>query len=101
MTPQLVGLPTFGAMPHLVGPPTFGLGAPVQLLAPSPNFFQTYKSTIFGVLALASMAASTYHGYRRNKSIGWALVWGVAGGLFPVVTPAIAVAQGFAKPKAA
>lgn len=51
--------------------------------------------TLWGALSLASSAASTYHGYKRNQSIGWALVWGLLGGLFPVVTPTIAVAQGF------
>lgn len=54
---------------------------------------------IYATIATASMAASVYHGYKRNNSIGWALVWGLMGGLFPVVTPVIAMAQGFGKPK--
>lgn len=45
------------------------------------------------------MAASVYHGYKRNRSVGWALVWGAAGAFFPIVTPAIALAQGFGKRK--
>jgi hypothetical protein len=45
------------------------------------------------------MAASTYHGYKRNQSIGWALWWGLMGAMFPVVTPAIGLAQGFGKRK--
>ena len=46
-----------------------------------------------------SVAASTYHGYKRNSgSLGWALGWGVLGGLFPIITPAVALAQGFGKP---
>lgn len=53
----------------------------------------------FAVLSTASMAAGAYHGYRRNQSIGWALWWAFMGGLFPVFTPAIAVAQGFGDPK--
>jgi len=60
----------------------------------------TTGETIYGVLATASMAACAYHGYKRNNSIGWALGWGFLGVLFPVITPVIAVAQGFAKPKA-
>jgi hypothetical protein len=54
---------------------------------------------VWGVLGTISMAASAYHGYKRNDSIGWALWWGFMGSLFPVITPVIGVAQGFAKPK--
>lgn len=54
---------------------------------------------IYGVLSTISMAASVYHGYRRNNSLRWALGWGLLGGLFPVITPTIALAQGFGKPK--
>lgn len=56
--------------------------------------------TVVGVLALASMAASTYHGYKRNNSVGWALVWGFFGTVAPVITPVVAVAQGYGKRKA-
>jgi hypothetical protein len=49
--------------------------------------------TVWGVLGTISMAASAYHGYARNKSIGWALWWGLMGSLFPVITPTIALAQ--------
>jgi len=52
----------------------------------------------WGVVATASMAASAYHGYKRNESIGWALWWGLMGSLFPVITPAIALGQGFGRP---
>ncbi len=54
---------------------------------------------IWGILGTASMAASAYHGYKRNNSIGWALVWGFFGAIAPVITPAIAIAQNFGKPK--
>lgn len=56
---------------------------------------------IWGILATISMAASAYHGYRRNQSIGWALWWGLMGTAFPVITPTVALAQGFGKRKAA
>lgn len=56
-------------------------------------------ATIWGVLATASFAASVYHGYKRNDSLGWGIWWGAMGALFPVATPAIAVAQGFGKRK--
>jgi hypothetical protein len=49
---------------------------------------------------IASVAASAYHGSKRNGgSIGWGLWWGFVGGVFPVVTPAIAAAQGFGECK--
>jgi len=51
-----------------------------------------------GALSLLSAAASGYHGYKRNQSIGWGFVWFALGGMFPVFTPVIAVAQGYGKP---
>lgn len=50
-----------------------------------------------GVVLLGSIAASAYHGYKRNNSTGWAVWWGFMGLLFPIVTPAVAIAQGFGK----
>lgn len=50
-------------------------------------------------LVTVSSGASAYHGYKRNDSIGWALVWAFFGGVAPILTPVIAVAQGFGKPK--
>lgn len=55
----------------------------------------TVGQTVWTGLTMASVALSAYHGYRRNRSVGWAIVWGLLGGLAPVITPAIAVAQGF------
>lgn len=40
-----------------------------------------------------------FHGYRRNKSIGWAVLWALLGGASPVITAGVALAQGFGKPK--
>jgi hypothetical protein len=54
---------------------------------------------LWGLLSAASVGVSAYHGYKRNDSVGWALGWGFLGGLFPVVTPAIALAQGLGKRK--
>lgn len=64
----------------------------------APFFKSDTTRTIFWALDVASMAASTYHGYKRNNSVGWAIWWGLMGSLFPVITPVIAVAQGFGKP---
>lgn len=50
-------------------------------------------------LSALSAGASAFHGYRRNRgSLGWAIGWGLLGGMFPVITPAVALAQGFGKP---
>lgn len=54
---------------------------------------------IWRLLSIASTAACAYHGYKRNDSVGWAVGWALLGGMFPVITPAIAVAQGFGKKK--
>ena len=55
--------------------------------------------TAWTVASVASSAAGAYHGYKRNKSVGWAIWWALMGGIFPIITPAIAVAQGFGKEK--
>lgn len=53
----------------------------------------------FGALSLVSSGLAAYHGYKRHRgSIGWAIGWGALGALFPVLTPAVAFAEGFAKP---
>ena len=54
-------------------------------------------TTIWGGIAALSAGASAYHGYKRNNSVGWAIWWGLMGGLFPIITPAIGLAQGFGK----
>lgn len=54
---------------------------------------------LFGILTIASGAASAYHGYKRNQSIGWGVWWFLMGSIFPIITPVIGVAQGFAKPR--
>lgn len=55
---------------------------------------------VVGALVALSVGASAYHGYKRNHgSLGWGVAWGALGGLFPVITPAIALAQGFGKPE--
>lgn len=53
--------------------------------------------TVWGIAGTVAMGALAYHGYKRNNSIGWALVWGVFGGLIWPLTVPIALAQGFGK----
>jgi len=56
-------------------------------------------------LATVSSLASMYHGYKRNESKGsgkalaYGLWWGLMGTVFPLITPVVGIAQGFAKPK--
>lgn len=72
-----------------------------------PNLFGTlHGDGTFSVGKLAWTAAHTaafsslvYHGYKRNDSVGWALVWGIFGGLVWPITVPIAIAQGFGKRK--
>jgi len=82
-----------------------GLG---QQTAPTATVPATTNSTalavsqpvraVMYVAGTASVAALAYHGYKRNSSIGWALVWGIFGGaLWPLALP-IAFAQGYGKP---
>ncbi len=55
-------------------------------------------TVIFG-LWMTSGALSAYHGFKRNHdSIGWGLGWGLLGLTFPILTPLLAVAEGYALP---
>jgi hypothetical protein len=82
--------------------PLHGFGAdaatPTASETAAKAALSTLSSPVWMVIRTASMAASAYHGYRRNNSVGWALWWGFMGTLFPVITPVIAVAEGFGKP---
>lgn len=67
---------------------------------PSPNPESTSDRAayeLYGWAALVSAPVSAYHGYKRNDSLGWGIAWFVLGSLFPVLTPTIAIAQGFGK----
>ncbi len=82
----------------------FTLGGPklVQLGAPNESQAATSDwSGIWSLLSLVGMGLSAYHGYARNKSVGWGIGWGVAGAVAPIITVPIALAQGFAKPAGA
>lgn len=52
-----------------------------------------------GLIRNVSMLAMVYHGYKRNDSVLWAVLWGGLASFFPLITPAVAVAQGFGQPK--
>jgi len=48
---------------------------------------------------LASIPVLGYHGYKRNDSMGWALVWGIFGSIVWPITVPVAFVQGFGKRK--
>lgn len=63
----------------------------------NPDGSMTNAAIALSLLSTASAAASAWHGYKRNDSVAWALWWGFCGGMFPIVVPTIAAAQGFGK----
>lgn len=71
--------------------------------APSPGLYDSYYNSkwfwVHSALSSISGAACAYHGYKRNNSVGWAIGWFFLGSIFFPLTPVIAVAQGFGKPK--
>lgn len=52
-----------------------------------------------GLLPMAIVGAAAYHGYRRNRSVGWAIAWAGFALLSPLITGAVAIAQGFGQEK--
>lgn len=55
--------------------------------------------TAWDALALAGAVSGIYHGYKRNHgSVGWGLGWGVFGGMLPIVSIPLSIAEGFGKP---
>lgn len=55
------------------------------------------ESLLWKTLRVAGTTTGAYHGYKRNNSIGWALVWGFLGGAAPFITIPVSLAQGFGK----
>lgn len=76
----------------------------VDLLAPPPPAAASVGQAVAfdptAVIQIASTALSAYHGYKRNDdSASWAAVWGLFGFVAPIITPIVAVIQGYAEPK--
>ena len=87
----------YGALGYAIGPQDYMLGYP----ASGSDYGALGEISKLGsAVALASAAASAYHGYKRHrKSWKWAVLWGALGFALPVITPAYAVYQGYSKPK--
>jgi len=84
-------------------------GPPPAEPPPTPNGplvgpAETGAAAVWGAAwtaaSIAGTAAGAYHGYKRNDSVGWAIAWGLLGGLFPIIVLPLAYAQGFGKRKA-
>lgn len=87
----------YGALGYAIGPEDYMLGYP----ASGADYGALGSASMAGnALVLGSAAASAYHGYKRHrKSYKWAAIWGLLGFFVPVITPAFAVYQGYAKPE--
>lgn len=79
---------------------SFQLPIPNGVGAPSPT--TTPRSSIpfaFKALSVFTTMLGAWHGYARNRSVGSAVLWAIATGLFwPIAIPVMLV-QGPGKPK--
>jgi hypothetical protein len=90
-----LGLGHLGNTADRVAPPGMGIEQEnlVSGWRPGPGYY------LWSVLSVAGMGTGAYHGYKRNRgSVGWAIGWGLLGGLFPIITIPVSLAQGFGKP---
>lgn len=82
---------------------------PTTTTTPAPMSWPNWSAVeqrpsfrFWAVVAPISAAASAYHGYKRNArgphAVLWAISWGILGAVFPIVTPAVALVEGFGKP---
>ena len=112
-TQMLLPLHGTGLVPAGVTLPGSPLGvqpprpmAPIEvqnLRAVAPSGLATFETpaiTPLSVgLSLAGAALGAWHFTKRHRgSAGWGFVGALAGAMFPVVVPVIAVAQGFGEP---
>lgn len=64
------------------------------------DVLRTPFAPLFVIARGLSAVASAYHGYQRSgRKTGAAVGWGVLGFLFPLITPAVAMVQGYGEPK--
>jgi hypothetical protein len=98
--PQAFAPPSGGATPVVQAPAPVQVPAPATSPSPSPAPSDDTSWSPWGTgIVAASAALSAYHGFKRNDdSAGWGLTWGLLGALFPIITPLVALAEGFAVP---
>jgi len=57
-------------------------------------------SVFWWLASIAGAGTGAYHGYKRNNdSVGWAIGWFFFGGILPILSIPISLAEGFGKPK--
>ncbi len=76
--------------------PQFGVDAGVNVFGRRVGLGATLG---FVSLSLLSGAASAVHGWRRDRTPISAWGWFTLGSMFPIITPLVAVGQGFGKPR--
>lgn len=86
------------AQPYYAHAP-LGQAAPLPATSSSSSLQipSSPQMTVLRVASVAAMGALAYHGYRRTGSWGWALAWGIGGGLVWPIALAVAIAQGYGK----
>ncbi len=109
--PEGADLDAIWVIPFAPQPPTaplpvpFAPGAPPSgALVPAPAAGPLELNLTGKVLAAAGvvgLGVGAYHGWKRNESLGWSLVWAAAGLVAPIITIPLAVAQGFGEPHSA
>lgn len=70
-----------------------------KVFMPKDNAVENAAFAAYRLAIPVGTAIGAYHGYKRNSSVGWAVAWGLLGGVFPMFTIPIAYAQGLGKRK--
>ncbi len=52
---------------------------------------------LHGLMGMAGSGLCAYHGWKRNESYGWTVLWSIFGGVLPPLAVLIALLQGFGK----
>lgn len=89
------------ALPSAKWSSNLALAATGQVDPVLPPDASSTVDKVYSLLSIAGTAAGAYHGYRRTGKIGWTLGWALLGGLFPIITVPVAIAQGFGRPEPA
>lgn len=76
-----------------------GCAPPMGELSINGREISPVAAVAYSALSVAGTVTGAYHGYRRNKSVGWAIGWAILGSIFPIITIPVSLAQGFGKPK--
>jgi hypothetical protein len=77
-------------------PTTTAVAVPATPAPSAPSLRDTLNADPASTVAAVALV---YHGYKRTGSIFWALVYGLAGKVFPIESVPIALAQGFGQKK--